>query len=224
MKRNRGLIGLIVLLSLLVITGVKWAGWESWNSVQGFWDQWAQRPAHFRSVPLENPTLLGTFIILLTFYLCGILVLYVFPSQIRRMEDTLTDSSALQLGRVFLLGLLIAILVGTISFISAMTMSTFPLTIILGITLFLSSFVGFVAFAYALGHKLFAYADWSHLSPIYALLLGLLVLIAAAEIPFLGILFKLVFASLGIGLVIATRFGTGRPWNLAPLADQGPQN
>jgi hypothetical protein len=99
-------------------------------------------------------------------------------------------------------------------------MSTFPLIFILALVLFISAFSGFLALSYALGHQLMQKADWGDSSPLYGLFLGILILFALSQVPFLGILIQILAISLGMGCVIATRFGTGQSWNLSALYEE----
>jgi len=57
-------------------------------------------------------------------------------------------------------------------------------------------------------------------SPLFGLFLGLLILFALSRIPLLGILITILYVSLGMGCVIATRFGTGQSWNLSALTEE----
>jgi hypothetical protein len=220
MNRWRITIIVLVFASFFLLVARTWFGWEPWSSFRFLRDRtwlpngtFVQHPWTLQSYPL-----LSGIGVIFTFYLSGILALFAFPGQIRRMEQALEGPSA-GLLRLLLIGLVTGILIAVIAISSALMMGTFPLTIFLGSILFLSGFVGYVALAYALGHALFVRAAWGR-SPMYSLLLGLLILFALGEIPLAGIILKVIFASLSVGVVIATRFGTGRPWNLSPLWEE----
>lgn len=220
MNRWRIIIIGLVFASLFLVLAATWFGWEPWSSFRFLRDRTWMPEGAFIQHPwtLQSYPLLSGIGVLFTFYLSGILALFAFPRQIRRMEQALEEPS-LGLLRLVLIGLLAGILMVIIAISSALVMGTFPLTIFLGSVLFLSGFIGYVVLAYALGHALFVRAAWNF-SPIYSLLLGLLILFALGEIPFVGIILKVIFASLSVGVVIATRFGTGRPWNLSPLWEE----
>jgi hypothetical protein len=115
---------------------------------------------------------------------------------------------------------LIGILVLVVGISSALMIGTFPLTILLIGILFVSGLMGLVALAFALGRSLLRRAGWQHGSPIYALLLGLLIIIALSRIPVLGALIFLFFASLGLGAMILSHFGSGETWTLKPLSEE----
>ena len=217
MNRWRITIVLLIALSIFLILGSAWFEWGPWNAYRDIMESWRPENAYARNYP-EVPPILRAVGALFTLFLSGILALFVFPAQVRRMEIAYS-SSGIALVRMAILGLLTGILLAAIAISSALTMGTFPLTIILGSVLFLSGFLGVVALAYTLGRILLARADWNYLSPIYALLLGLLILFALGEIPYLGIVLQILFGSLGVGVIIITRFGTGRPWNLSALTE-----
>ncbi len=152
-------------------------------------------------------------------FLTGTLVLLLFPDRIRRMEKAL-HTSPTGLLRLTLFGLLTGIVMAAIGISAALTMSTFPLIFILAIALFVSAFSGFLTLSYTLGHQLMQEAGWGDSSPLYGLFLGLLILFALSQVPFLGILLQIFYVSLGMGCVIATRFGTGQSWNLSALYEE----
>ena len=76
---------------------------------------------------------------------------------------------------------------------------------------------GYLALAYALGRYLLVRAGWPGSSPFAALFLGLLLVHPLASLPFIGVLFIILFVSIGLGVVIITHFGSNEPWNLTPL-------
>lgn len=211
---------LLVLASLFLLLAATLFGWEPWDSFRLLRGEWDREPIYMRhSRTMFPPTLLTVLSALFTLSLSGILVLFTFPAQIRRLEKAFSNTLR-GLVRLAVLGLLTTILVIAVGVSSALTMGTFPLTIFLGSILFLCGFVGSVALAYTLGRELLTRADWDHLSPLYALLVGLLILFSLSRLPFVGIVFTIVFTCTGIGGMIATRFGSGLLWDLSPLKDE----
>jgi uncharacterized protein YjeT (DUF2065 family) len=220
MNRNRWIIAFLAVASILIIYVSTWFGWAPWNTFQRLHGNWNLLPDYVRA-PSEIPpsTILSALTTLLTIFLTGTLVLLLFPDRIRRMEKALHTSPA-GLLRLTLFGLLIGVVIAAIGISAALTMSTFPLIFILAIVLFLSAFSGFLALSYTLGHQLMQAAGWAGSSPFYGLFLGLLVLFALSQVPILGIVLQIFYISLGIGCVIATRFGTGQSWNLSALNEE----
>jgi hypothetical protein len=220
MNRNRWIIAFLAIASILLIYASTWFGWVPWNTFQRLHGNWSLLPDYVRR-PTEIPpsTILSALTTVLTMFLTGTLILLLFPDRIRHMEKALHTSPA-GLLRLTLFGLLTGIVIAAIGISAALTMSTFPLIFILAIVLFISAFSGFLALSYTLGHQLMQQADWGDSSPLYGLFLGILILFALSQVPFLGILLQILSISLGMGCVIATRFGTGQSWNLSALYEE----
>jgi hypothetical protein len=220
MNRNRWIIAFLAVASVLIIYAATWFGWVPWNTFQRLHGNWNLFPDYVRApAEIQPSTVLSAFTTLLTMFLTGTLILLLFPDRIRRMEKALHTSPA-GLMRLTLFGLLTGIVIAAIAVSAALTMSTFPFIFILGIILFISAFSGFLALSYTLGHQLMQKANWADSSPLYGLFLGLLILFALSQVPILGILLQIVYISLGMGCVIATRFGTGQSWNLSALNEE----
>ena len=100
---------------------------------------------------------------------------------------------AVQLLRMTLAGLLAALLLALGGLASALAMSTFPLTFFFGAVLFLVGYFGSTTLAYSLGHVLLGRASWGHLSPVYALFLGWVLLFGLGQLPWIGPLVRLLF-------------------------------
>lgn len=83
-------------------------------------------------------------------------------------------------------------------------------------------FFGYVAVAGLVGERTASLARGSGpLAPLWALVLGTALLLAAlAWVPILGGLVSLTVAGLGLGAVLLSRFGSGRPW--LPARGGGP--
>jgi len=214
-----GMIGLIVA-SLAILVSAIWFKWEARSLLRLVRPDWqAQAPFAHRLSPLDQGYLqLSTLAALATLYLNGLLALLAFPRPIRRMVLACSNNLA-ELARLTLIGLATTLLLIVIGVSSLLTMGTFPLTFFAGSILVLGGFGGYIALAYALGHGLLLRAGWGHLSPLYGLFLGLLILFALGEIPWLGLALRAIFFSLGMGVVVATRFGSGEPWDLTPLRE-----
>ena len=161
----------------------------------------------------------SSFGILFVFGISGILILYIIPTRVRRVADTFSVKLS-HLLRLTFLGLLIEALVVFVGIGSALTIGTFPLTILLGGAAFIIGLVGFISLAYTVGRGMLRSAKWPNSSPIYSMLLGLLILLAIVPIPVFGGVFFLAFTSLGFGATILSHFGSGEPWTLIPLLEK----
>jgi len=101
-----------------------------------------------------------------------------------------------------------------------MAMGTFPLTFLLGSLLYLTIFIGVIALAFSIGHYLLHFAGYKMASPFYRLALGELVIYPLVNIPWIGVLLLVFFCSLGLGVVIASRMGTNKPWSINLLTEE----
>ena len=155
---------------------------------------------------------------LVTIFLLGVLILYLAPDRVRHMAQA-SSTGGQRLLRFFAVGVLVIVFVGAMGFLSLLTVQTMPLPIILGSVFLLSGLGGMVAFAYQLGKDLFVRAGWSRRSPLLSLALGTLILFALTNVPYLGGIFLIIILLTGVGMSIATRFGSGKPWNLLPLTE-----
>ncbi len=214
MKRWRWIVILLIALSLAVLIAESLLEWQVWAPHPSFVRE--HLPARY-ALAARPASLVSTTAALLTLYFSGILLMFAFPRRIGHMTRLFVNKP-LRLLRLTLVGFLTALLVMVISVGSAISMGTFPLTILLFVVLFSGSLVGLVALAYTLGRELLRRAGWP-LSPIYALMLGQLILFAFERLPWIGGLFLVLFASLGLGATIVSHFGSGEPWNLPPLLE-----
>lgn len=220
MKPWKLFVLILILASLILLACATWFNWNSWEPLRSIRTRQKESPIYTRHPGEQLPLLsqFSTIGALIATYLSGILVLFVFPIQIKRMEAALSTSKKGTL-LIAVQGLLVAMLTLAIAVGSSLAMGTFPLSIFLGSILFLSGFTGIITIGYTLGHFLLKRADWNDVSPLASLLLGLLIFFSVTRIPYLGNVIAPVFICLGIGVVFTTRFGTGRAWSLAPLRE-----
>jgi MFS family permease len=209
---------LLILISILILIGATWFEIDPWPSSLLWTERWDRQPSVMFQPETRLNTLMSILSPLFSLIISGVFALYLIPDRIRNMCEYLNASPG-RYARLALIGLMIGLLVVLVGIGSAFAMTTFPLLIIIGGAVFLIGFLGFFVLAYSFGHGLLNRSDWVHLSPIYALFLGLLILYSFAIIPYVGILLRLIYAFLGVGLVIATRFGSGKKWNLDPLLE-----
>jgi hypothetical protein len=155
---------------------------------------------------------------LVTMYLFGVLILYLAPDRVRHMSQE-SSTGWQRVLKYFTVGVLVIVLMGAVSLLSLLTVQTMPLSIILGAVFLLSALGGMVILAYQLGKSMLIRAEWSGRSPLLSLALGTLILFALTNIPYLGGIFLIIVLLTGAGMSIATRFGSGKPWNLLPLME-----
>ncbi|MEW6715993.1 MAG: hypothetical protein AB1345_00590 [Chloroflexota bacterium] len=216
MTRSRWLVLVIIVASLVILAVSALFGEQPWNTFRAFRDPFSSKLSSSYS-HVQIFSFLASFSSLITLYLSGILVLFFFPLQVRQMGKVLTSSLTF-LARYTLLGLVTALLMCVLIISSSLSLGTFPLTLLLGGILFITSFVGYTVLALKLGQSLLNRAHW-RLSPLFSLLLGLLILYPLSKLPFIGIALTILFLGLGLGVVIATRFGSDRQWELDILQE-----
>jgi len=153
-------------------------------------------------------------------YLLGVLVLFAAPRPVRRMADLL-ESGGRQMLRYLAIGLLIAVLIAAVAVAAVLSMHTFPVPFLMVGVFFLIAIGGTVGLTYALGRAALRWGGVTDRTPLLSYALGALLLYALTQVPFLGPVVLMASWSIGVGVVIATRFGSGRPWTLAPLVEEG---
>lgn len=169
--------------------------------------------------PLSGlPAWVSSVELFITLFLAGAASLYLFPLRVRNMAHVLVSSR--RLVPLTLLGVGFGLLFVVFGIGAVLARITFPFTILSAFVLLFLSVWGYLAVAYALGSLLLGKAGWGRPSPLLDLALGLLLLLPLARIPFVGGLVMLIYIGLGLGLVIATRFGSNEPWSLTPLLEE----
>ncbi len=214
----------LITLILIILAVVLWAVLIS----LGFRPELA-REAHLTFPPGTNlhlarpltglPVWVGSIELFITLLLAGIADLFLFPGRVRSMLRPLS----LGWSRIFavtLLGIGLGLLLVVFAIGAALARITFPFTILAALLLVFLSVWGFLSVAYALGRLLLVRAGWDGLSSIVALALGLLLLVPLIRIPLAGGLIMVIYIGLGLGLVIATHFGSNEPWVLIPLLEE----
>ena len=210
MNTWRILVIIIVATSLALIIGVSILQWNPWVSLpasDGF-HPGRPFPTPYYSAPAAVKILASFF----ATFLCSVIALYLFPRHIYRMSEAFTLTT--EILRQVLLGFLILILIGIAVISATLSIFTVPLAISLLVLVFLSSFVGVTAFSLNCGRWLMERADWIGYPLPLALGLGLIILFALFNLPFVVIFFLILIACLGLGATISSRFGTDQSWNI----------
>ncbi len=198
------------MASLLLIVGASLFDWNPWTPLAGMGGYHAGHPFPIpRSNTPEPVKILASF---LATFLCSVIALYLFPRHLYHISQAFSLST--ELLRQVLLGFLFFILIGIAAISATLSVFTVPLAAGLLGLVFLSSFVGVTAFSLNLGRWLLKQAGWLGNSFPLGLGLGLLILFALFNLPFVGIFFLLVIACVGLGATIASRFGTDQSWNI----------
>lgn len=137
----------------------------------------------------------------------GALVIVFLPMQVNEVAITAQRAPLPSLG----VGCLTWIVLPPLALLFVVTCIGIPLAAILGILAVAAGVFGWIAIGMILGEKLLTGFKVSTIVPIVAMLVGLLILWLVTEVPILGWLIWIFVASLAIGAVVLTRFGT-RPY------------
>jgi hypothetical protein len=220
MKYWRVLIFILLAAALGLMISAAVFNWASFQVFRPVRPEWQGRL--FEPNLLRHGTPISMLAALFTLYVTGVMLLFIFPERMANMAKAFSHSWG-RLLRLTFLGLLAGILVIMAAVSSALAMGTFPLSLFLGAILFLGGLLGSVALAYQVGHSLLFRAGWQRLSPLVALLLGELLLYSLTNIPIVGLIMLVIFIFLGLGVTIATRFGSGHPWSLISFTEEGKE-
>lgn len=223
MNRWKWVVVLLSVLSLVILIVMPLSGWQRWTPRPILQSEWRNLPFHPIFPVLDRyQTLVSPISIQFSLYIIGVLILFAAPRAVRRVADKFTLTFG-RLARLTLFGFLFAVLVLAVGISSALALGTFPLTILLFALLFSGGIFGIITLAFAIGRALMRRAGWGHLSPLYALLLGQLIVFSISSIPWAGKALFVIFACLGLGATIVSRFGSGQPWSLNILMDETSQ-
>lgn len=218
MKRWQFVIVLLVIVSAVILAGNFAFDWQSSNWLKfspvqlhpsdRLWERLRPGSGSFSAAA----TIGG----LLSLALAGIMLMVSFPRQIKRMHLAFLKQPVQWL-RLAALGVLALLLAAILGITASIRMLTLPLTFFVAAILFLAVVFGMTTLAFTLGRWLLQRAGWEYLSPVWAFLLGLLILFGISEIPYLGLFARLVIAALSLGVVLTSQFGSGRAWDLSVL-------
>ncbi len=215
----RALLAGLLLAAIALCVAAMLFQWNAWpqGTLSGRWQR--EHPDVAQIQPLPAPvTILGSFF---TMFTSGLILLFLFPQRLS-VTARAFHRPPLTLLRLGLLGLLAGLLVSVAALSASLTMLTFALTVFLSMVLLLGILYGAVALAYRLGQFLLSRAGLGA-SPISMLLVGQTLLFALINLPGAGILALIIVSALGLGAAIYTHFGSGRPWSLISLREEGKE-
>lgn len=156
------------------------------------------RPTFFERTLNSITTLLGLIAIIA-------IILSIFPRNLQKMLGAFD----LEPGRIVIIGILGWIVLPLALVVSVITIIG-PIVIMLGA--FLSLLIGTVLVSLLLGEKVKELFNWQNDNKIFTAVLGLFVLWLASLLPIAQVFVVITCAVIGMGIVLVTKFGTGRPW------------
>jgi len=159
--------------------------------------------------------LAGLFALLFTLAL-AIVVVAILPEQTRVLANTIDQQPLPSLGYGILATILIPVLFVILALLIIVGWILIPFA---AIAVALSYFYGYVGVARWLGDRIMGTARAANQSPIVVVLVGALILGVIGLIPILGGLVQFIAAVTGLGAVLISKYGTGKPWR----RQQAPQ-
>lgn len=153
------------------------------------------------------------------FFLAGALVFLLFPARLQRLQETLSRRENGHPWALLGIGIVTAVLLLALGILAVFSFVGLPF---LPWLLLLAAFVwavGLVAVALWVGRGVRNIVRLPDRRPLLDLALGVVTLFIVGSIPVLGWLALLLAGLLGVGAVVATRFGSARGWQLTALTE-----
>ncbi|MEW5720851.1 MAG: hypothetical protein AB1817_19655, partial [Chloroflexota bacterium] len=150
----------------------------------------------------------------------GALILVFLPAQLNQVAQVAQKSAAPSLG----VGCLTWLVVPPLMILFIITCLGIPLSLVLGIVFVAAIVLGWIALSVVVGERLLNAIKAKNVVPILAMVVGVVVLWLVTSVPLVGWVVWLFIATLAVGAVVLTRFGT-RPYPptaLAPVAPTPP--
>lgn len=138
----------------------------------------------------------------------GIIILVLLPNNVEHMVAVLPNNW----GRFALIGFLGYLVAVPLMVLMAITIVGIPLAMLLGLALAAARFLAHTTVSLFVGQRLLEQLIPHKVSPFVELVVGLLGLFLVRFVPLVGWLVGWVAALVGLGVVLDTRFGSGRSW------------
>ncbi len=137
----------------------------------------------------------------------GALVLVFLPTHTAQVSQTAQQAALPSVG----VGCLTLLVVPLLAVLFVVTCLGIPVGVVLLVLFVAAILFGWIAVGMTLGERLLAALNAKNVVPLLAMLVGVLVLWLITSLPILGWLISIFVASLALGAVVLTRFGT-RPY------------
>jgi len=149
----------------------------------------------------------------------AVVVVAILPEQTRVLANTVGNQPLTSLGYGLLATILIPVLFLILALIIIVGWILIPFV---AIAVVLTYFYGYVGFARWLGDRITGATRSAGQSPIVTVLIGAFVLGIIGLIPILGGLVQFIAAIIGLGAVLISKYGTGKPWRRQQAAQAPP--
>lgn len=149
--------------------------------------------------------LFNSFAQMLGLFAVIVIILCIFPQNLQKMLKAFN----IEPGRVVVVGIL-----GWIFFVPVLVFSVITIVgpLIVGLAGVAAVLIGTTIVSYLLGEKILELFHKPNENKITTAVAGLLVLWLASFIPIAKVFIVLICSIIGMGVMLVTKFGTGRPW------------
>lgn len=134
----------------------------------------------------------------------GLLVVLFWPKQTQMVSQAIL-TAPLPSGGV---GLLTAVVALALMVLFAITICLSPVAFLLGVATLVAGVFGWIAVGLLVGQELLEAFKVRGITPMIAVVVGILLISLLGAIPCIGIIAAIVAGCLGLGAVVLTRFGT----------------
>lgn len=146
-------------------------------------------------------------------------VVAILPEQTRVLANTVEQQPLPSLGYGILATILVPLLFLILALIIIVGWILIPFV---AIAVVITYFYGYVGVARWLGDRIIGATRSANQSPIVKALVGALVLGVIGLVPILGGLVQFIAAMIGLGAVLISKYGTGKPWRRQEAAQAPP--
>lgn len=145
-------------------------------------------------------------------------MVFLWPQRLRRLKETMKTGwkGIMRLALIGFLGYGVASIFITLS---GLVIVGLPLAFLIMLGLVLVTLAGLVAVSLTVGSRLAKLGKTNVTSPLFQLILGVLLLFPISIVPFIGWLVVGGLSCLGLGTILLTRFGSEEGWSLAALQE-----
>ena len=148
----------------------------------------------------------------------GALTVVFLPSQTKTVGDVAQNAALPSLGA----GCITFLAAPTLIVLLVILICTIPVAAVLALALGIAGVFGWIAVGRVVGERILDAAKVKEVLPIVAVILGVFLLALVSAVPLVGWLVWLFVATLGLGAVVLTRFGTRAYPAPAPVAPPAP--
>lgn len=153
-------------------------------------------------------SLIANFLFFLGTLALGIVVVALLPDHTEKVALFITREPWQSIGVGFLAFLLVIPSMVAL----AITLIGIPLIPLFLLFVIVSFIYGYFAACLVIGKRIFEVAKSTSSSPFFEMIVGVIVVGILRFVPFIGGLLGFVVSLLGVGAVLLTKFGTGKPW------------